>query len=161
MTINELLTVDEMYRADAATDGGGVPSLDLMEAAGQAIAEEIQDRWEKRPVSILCGPGNNGGDGFVVACLLVKAKWPVIVSLLGEHGKLTGDAAANAEKWQGDIKPLSTEALKGDPLVVDALFGAGLTRPLNGVARETVEAINTRIVASLKTNQEVGICIFW
>lgn len=144
MTINELLTVDEMYRADAATVGGGVPSLELMEAAGQAIAEEIQDRWKKRPVAILCGPGNNGGDGFVVACLLVKARWPITVSLLGEHGKLTGDAAINAERWQGDIEPLSTKALEGDPLVVDALFGAGLTRPLDGVAREIVETINAR-----------------
>jgi len=142
MNQNALLTVEEMHQADAAAIEGGVPGIDLMEAAGQVIFEEIVDRWEQRPVSVLCGPGNNGGDGFVVARLLDGIGWPVAVHLLGDRQALKGDAAANAERWTGKVLPLDTDALEGSPLVVDALFGAGLTRPLEADVLEVVTKIN-------------------
>ncbi len=144
MTGHELLSVEEMYRADAAAIAGGVPGLELMEAAGGAIVRETRTRWQTRPVTILCGPGNNGGDGFVAARLLSKAGWPVCVGLLGSPEKLKDDAAVNAARWTGGISPLGPELLDGDPLVIDALFGAGLGRPLAGMAGDLIETVNAR-----------------
>jgi len=144
MTDSALLTVDEMYAADAAAMAGGVPDLDLMEAAGTAITEVITDGWARRPVAVLCGPGNNGGDGFVVARLLAERGWPVRLGLLGAAEKLKGDAAVNAERWSGEVHPLQMELLEDDPLVVDALFGAGLARAPEGVAAALIEMINAR-----------------
>jgi len=132
MTDNVLLSVEEMSRADAAAIAGGVPGLDLMENAGTAIADEIRRRWQPRPVVVLCGPGNNGGDGFVAARLLAAAGWPVTVALLGSRDALKGDAATNAGRWTGEAAPLDRAVLDGCGLVVDALFGAGLARPLEG-----------------------------
>ena len=144
MTDNALLSVKEMYRADAAAEAAGVPSIELMEAAGAAIVHEVREHWPTQPVAVLCGPGNNGGDGFVVARLLQAEGWPVQLALLGSLEKLGGDAAVNASAWTGTVVPLSVEALGDCRLVVDALFGAGLERPLEGVARAVVEAINER-----------------
>ncbi|MDA0240089.1 MAG: NAD(P)H-hydrate dehydratase [Proteobacteria bacterium] len=137
-----LLTVEEMGRADALAVEHGVPSLDLMEAAGASVAAEIRRRWPVQPVVVLCGPGNNGGDGFVIARYLKTAGWPVRLALLGETSNLKGDAAANAKRWDGGVEPLSTMVLDGAGLVVDAIFGAGLTRALDGAALEVVNANN-------------------
>ena len=145
--MTELLSVEEMARADGAAIAGGVPGLDLMEAAGAAVAGEIRERWPERSVAVLCGPGNNGGDGFVVARLLSEAGWPVQVSLLGSAEKLSGDAAINAGRWSGGVESLDG-GLPGDyPLVVDALFGAGLARSLEGAALAAVDAVNVRVAA--------------
>jgi NAD(P)H-hydrate epimerase len=139
---NALLTVEQMYAADAAAVRAGVAGLALMEAAGAAITREIRRRWRPRPVMVACGPGNNGGDGFVVARLLEREGWPVRVGLLGSVETLKGDAAVNAKLWRGPILPLSVDLLVREPLVVDALFGAGLQRPVEGAAREVLEAVN-------------------
>ncbi|MAJ93348.1 MAG: NAD(P)H-hydrate dehydratase [Rhodospirillaceae bacterium TMED63] len=138
----ELLTVDQMYAADAAAVASGVTGEALMEAAGLKVAIEIRARWASRPVAVLCGPGNNGGDGFVVARHLAGAGWPVSLYLLGGREALIGDAALHAGRWTGDIHPLSPDALDGSELIVDALFGAGLARPLEGLALETVNRIS-------------------
>ena len=135
-----LLTVAEMYAADAGAIAAGVSGLQLMEAAGTAVAEEIRLRWSARPTVILCGPGNNGGDGFVAARKLKAAGWPVTVALLGSPEDLKGDAAAMAARWDGPSVALSPVALTGASLIVDALFGAGLARDLSGMARATLEA---------------------
>ncbi|MFX8308895.1 NAD(P)H-hydrate epimerase, partial [Acinetobacter baumannii] len=76
------------------------------------------------PVMVICGPGNNGGDGFVVARRLAARGWPIRVALLGDPGRLAGAAAAMAARWTGGIEPLRPEAVAGAGLVVDALFGA-------------------------------------
>jgi NAD(P)H-hydrate epimerase len=139
-----LLTVDEMYRADAAATAAGVSGETLMENAGRAVADAIAARYDNCPVAVLCGPGNNGGDGFVVARLLADAGWPVRVALLGEPELLKGDARIHAGRWEGPVQGLSNLILDGAELVVDALFGAGLARPLDGWGLEVVEQIAVR-----------------
>jgi len=139
-----LLTVDQMYRADRAAAAAGVPGERLMEAAGTAVVKEILDRWTPREVLVLCGPGNNGGDGFVVARLLRDQGWPVRLALLGARDRLKGDARTNADRWTGAVEPLDAGLLEGAGLVVDALFGAGLARPLEGAVRDIAEAIGAQ-----------------
>jgi len=136
------LSTDEMYQADRAAAEAGVPSATLMHNAGWQVARAIRLRYRPRPVAVLCGPGNNGGDGFVVARLLRDWGWPVRLALLGERATLKGDAALMAERWDGPVEPVSPGPLERDPLVVDALFGAGLARPLDGAAQAIVEYLN-------------------
>lgn len=138
----ELLTVAEMGRADSLAIAGGTAGEVLMEAAGRGVAEAIRARFPEAPAVVLCGPGNNGGDGFVVARHLDRAGWAVRLALLGEEGRLKGDAALNARRWResgGAIEPLSADALDGAGIIVDALFGAGLARPIEGTVRRAIE----------------------
>lgn len=134
MTSSEVLTVQEMYAADRFTGDHGVASLDLMENAGVAVANEICRRFSPRRCAVLCGPGNNGGDGFVVARHLKERGWDVWAEVSVDIAQLKGDAAHMAKKWNGSTKPLGDDHDKA-ALVVDGLFGAGLSRPLEGVAR--------------------------
>jgi NAD(P)H-hydrate epimerase len=154
---SELLTVSEMYRADTAAVADGVASLDLMEVAGTAIAETVDSSWPEGEVLVLCGPGNNGGDGFVAARLLADAGRLVRLALLGPIDKLDGDAAANAARWNGEVTPLKPSLLEGANVVIDALFGAGLGRPLEGVASETVEALNGSGVPCVAVDVPSGV----
>ncbi len=141
---NVLLTVAEMGRSDQLAVEAGVPSLDLMERAGRGVAEVVRRNYRRKPVFVLCGPGNNGGDGFVAARYLKSWGWPVSLMLLGEHSKLKGDALANADRWEGEVSAPDPSAIDGDVIVIDALFGAGLTRPLDGAALALVEVIEQR-----------------
>jgi hydroxyethylthiazole kinase-like uncharacterized protein yjeF len=144
----ELLTLGEMAAADRLAVAFGIPSLRLMERAGRAVADEIVERWEKRPVAVLCGPGNNGGDGYVAARHLKERGWPVWVEAFGDTASLKGDAAEMFRRWNGETRRI-TRARKAD-IVVDALFGAGLSRPLDIEAKAIAEALNesgTPIVA--------------
>src|SRR6185295_2827951 len=152
-----ILTVAEMARADALAISGGIPGLTLMEAAGEAVAREVRRRWPRGPVAMLCGPGNNGGDGFVAARLLQEAGWPVRLAVLGERAALRGDAAAAAAGWAGEVVPLSPAILDRAALVVDALFGAGLGRPLEGAARAVAEAVNARQLPCLAVDLPSGV----
>ncbi|MFT0548254.1 NAD(P)H-hydrate dehydratase [Allopusillimonas ginsengisoli] len=136
-----LLTPSQMYAADEAAMKAGVSGQVLMEAAGAAVAQAIIARWPPGPVSVLCGPGNNGGDGFVAARHLRAAGWPVRLGLLGAPDALSGDAAHHARLWAGAIEPMSPSLLDGAGLVVDALFGAGFSRPLEGAAADTVSVL--------------------
>ena len=144
--MSAVLSVAEMYRADKAAAEHGVPGVALMENAGRAIAEAVRARHQPCPVVVLCGPGNNGGDGFVAARHLAAAGWSVRLALLGAGDRLSGDAAHHAGLWDGAVEALDEPAvpglLGGAGLVIDALFGAGLSRPLEGAARAAVEAVN-------------------
>jgi NAD(P)H-hydrate epimerase len=134
-----LLTVDQMSQADQAAVAAGMPGVKLMENAGRAVAEAIFARWQPRPVLVLAGPGNNGGDGFVAARHLAQAGWPVRLALLGARENLTGDAARHAALWDDEVLELSPDLVDSEELVIDALFGAGLSRPLEGPARAAIE----------------------
>jgi len=135
----EILTTAQMSKADAFAVAHGVPSLTLMENAGRAVADAIAARFKPSTVTVLCGPGNNGGDGFVVARLLDEYGFIVRVAYDADP---KSDAAAMSERWKGARLALTPEALDGARLVVDALFGAGLSRPLEGAAAQMVESLN-------------------
>ena len=138
-----LLTIAQIRAADEAAIAAGTPGSRLMEAAGQAVADAASRRL--RPgasVLVLCGPGANGGDGFVAARLLRERGQRVTLMLAGERGKLTGDAAEAAARWPEPAHPLDASALGAPDLIVDALFGAGLSRPLDGEVAAVVAALN-------------------
>jgi hydroxyethylthiazole kinase-like uncharacterized protein yjeF len=138
----ELLTSVEMAEADRLTIAGGVPGMTLMERAGRAVADAVSARRQGRPVTIVAGPGNNGGDGFVAARILADRATPVRVLLVGERSRLKGDAAEAASRWSGPTEHATPDALDPDHVVVDALFGAGLDRDVTGLARAMIEAMN-------------------
>lgn len=153
----EVLSVAEMYRADALAMAGGIAGERLMEAAGFAVAREVRRRFPPCRVAILCGPGNNGGDGFVVARLLRRAGYGVRLALLGDVANLKGDAALMAARWQGAVEPLSPSVLERARVVVDALFGAGLARPLNGTAAEIIAELEHRRLPVIAVDVPSGV----
>lgn len=145
--MTELLTAAQMRAIEtAAIEFGEVTGLELMERAGRGVVDAIFEEWPELSRTsgtavVLCGPGNNGGDGFVVARLLKEWGWEIEVFLFGDPEKLPPDAKANCERWSkiGDIEgsnPVAGELLKADfDLVIDAVFGTGLSRPLSGDAK--------------------------
>jgi len=137
-----LLTCAQMGAADAAAMAAGTPGTVLMEAAGKAVARAVAESYAKQPVLVLCGPGNNGGDGFVAARHLADMGWPVTLTLVGGAGVLRGDAAWAASLWKREVAPSTPALLEGRPLVIDALFGAGLARRIEGVAAELIGRVN-------------------
>lgn len=135
-----LLSTAQMGQADRLTVDSGISETVLMENAGRLVALAIMQRWTPRPVLVLCGPGNNGGDGFVVARHLAQADWPVRVALLVPREQLRGAAAHHVALWRGPVEALMPTVLAGAELIVDAIFGAGLSRALEGAAAQTLAA---------------------
>jgi len=154
---NQLITTEEMYRADAGAIARGIPGITLMENAGAAVAKVITRRWQPRDTLVCCGPGNNGGDGFVVARLLQEAGWPVRLCLFGRADNLAGDAALAAQTWKGSIYPPTMRDLDSKPLVIDALFGAGLSRDLTGLTLDFVRAINDQKLDCVSIDVPSGV----
>jgi ADP-dependent NAD(P)H-hydrate dehydratase / NAD(P)H-hydrate epimerase len=137
-----LLRPDEMAAADRLAVASGMASLDLMENAGKAVARAVTERWSVRPVVVLAGPGNNGGDGFVAARHLAQAGWPVRVALSAGRQALKGDAAVMAGRWTGELVAADADVLVGQALAIDAIFGAGLSRAVEGPVGEVIAALN-------------------
>jgi hydroxyethylthiazole kinase-like uncharacterized protein yjeF len=138
-----LLDVAGMAAADRAAIAAGTPGLTLMERAGRAVADAVDRRTPPGArILVLCGPGNNGGDGFVAARLLARRGRPVTLALAGSRHALSGDAADMAAAWTGPVEPIGSLRPQDYGLIVDALYGAGLNRPLDGEVAELVEAVN-------------------
>ncbi len=139
----ELLTTTEMAEADRLAIAGGIAGIALMENAGRAVAERVAARHPPGSrVVVVAGPGNNGGDGFVAARILAERGYRVRLVLLGARERLKGDAALAAQRWTGSVETAEAAGLPPADAVVDALFGAGLDRPVEGVARALIEAMN-------------------
>ena len=183
----ELLTSAQMRAIErAAIDSGEVTGLDLMERAGRGVVEAIFDEWpelggrgaspsgspgyletkESGRAVVLCGPGNNGGDGFVISRLLKERGWTVEVFLYGEASKLPADARRNYDRWSemGAVTTLTESAFarsERPDIFIDAIFGTGLRRPVSGAASFVLKAVNTlrgRGIRSVSVDIPSGYC---
>lgn len=167
--MTELVTAAQMRAIEErAIASGRVTGLELMERAGQGAVEAVLAEWPDlaegaRRALVLCGPGNNGGDGFVVARLLKMLGWDVTVYFYGVPEKLPADARANYHAWR-DIGPILSitdfpdrpsipdTSEGGAHIVIDALFGTGLTRPIRGLGLVLLEVCEARAVGSQCTD---------
>ena len=146
-----------MAEADRLAIMRGTPGTLLMQNAGEAVADEIKRRYTPRPVSVLCGPGNNGGDGFVAAAALAQSGWPVRVALLGDAEALRGDALFYARRWRGAIEALTPAVIDNAELVIDALFGSGLNRRLDPNVRDVLGYASRRALPLVAVDIPSGI----
>jgi ADP-dependent NAD(P)H-hydrate dehydratase / NAD(P)H-hydrate epimerase len=158
----ELLTNAEMADADRRTIAGGVPGIWLMERAGAAVADAVRARLRAGShVVVVAGTGNNGGDGFVAARLLAEMGYQAEVLAVGDLARLKGDAAMAADAWTraeaGPTAAAEPAALAGADVIIDALFGAGLDRPIEGLARAMIEGMNALSVPVIAVDLPSGI----
>ncbi|KRS12343.1 hypothetical protein XM53_11940 [Roseovarius atlanticus] len=170
--MTELLTAAQMRAIEeAAIASGEVTGLELMERAGRGVVEAVFEEWPelaKAPhrAVVLCGPGNNGGDGFVVARLLKDWGWEVEVFLYGDPAKLPPDARVNYERWGevGEVGDMSLDLAHGatPDLFVDAVFGTGLSRPVEGKLAQVLTAFDgfraVRHVRTVAVDVPSGLC---
>ncbi len=152
-----LLTPSEMGRADALAVASGVPSFKLMEQAGAAVAGVVSERYPEGEVLVLCGPGNNGGDGFVVAGKLREMGRQVRVALFGDRSRLKGDALFFADLWDAPIGAATLSVTSGAAVVVDALLGAGLDRDIEGDLAALIKAVNASGLPVVSVDVPSGI----
>ena len=159
MTAPELvLTPRQMKQADAAAISSGTPGIELMRRAGRAVAHAAEAMAPKGGrVVVAAGPGQNGGDGFIAAALLGERGYRVSLGLLGRVDDLTGDAVQAAQDWKGKVEPVDHLPFAEADLIIDALFGTGLTRNLEGAARLTVELMNASAKPILAVDLPSGI----
>jgi ADP-dependent NAD(P)H-hydrate dehydratase / NAD(P)H-hydrate epimerase len=152
----ELLTTDEMAEADRLAMAGGIPGIELMERAGRAVADATAKMLRQR-VIVVAGPGNNGGDGFVAARCLSEDGFLVRLCFVGEPKALKGDAAVAVARWRGAIEDASPAALTGGDVIIDALFGAGLRRNVEGLPRVMIDAMNASDIPVVALDLPSGV----
>ncbi len=154
-----LLTPDEMAQADAAAAASGIPSFDLMVRAGHAVAATALRRFPAAlRFVVFCGPGNNGGDGYVAASALAASGVAVAVFAVGDPGVLRGDARLAFEKWGGQPAALEEFQPRAGDVVIDALFGAGLSRDLPENVQQVITQVNEASLPVLAVDLPSGIC---
>jgi ADP-dependent NAD(P)H-hydrate dehydratase / NAD(P)H-hydrate epimerase len=153
----EVLTSEEMERADRLAIAEGTSGFALMLSAGQAVAEAAMDLVQDGPIVVVAGRGNNGGDGFVAAAELAARGREVSVILLCERESLKGDAASAARGWKHPVLPFNPHAIGRPALIIDALFGAGLNRPVKGEPHDMIEAINANAAPVLSVDLPSGV----
>jgi len=152
-----LLDARQMGEADRLTVLAGISAGHLMDSAGRGVAQAVVQRWSPRPVTVLCGPGNNGGDGLVAARCLREAGWKVRVALLGSREHLKEPARYHAAQWPEAVLALAPDCIDGAELIIDALFGAGLSRPLEGAARQTLAAASAQRIPIVAVDIPSGV----
>ncbi len=153
----EILSIAEMEQADRLAIAGGTSGFALMLSAGQAVAEAAMDLVETGPILVVTGSGNNGGDGYVAAAELTARGRNVSVIGLCERDTLQGDAALAARGWKGPLLPCNPQAVGKPALIIDALFGAGLNRPVKGDPHDIIEAVNASGAPVLSVDLPSGI----
>jgi ADP-dependent NAD(P)H-hydrate dehydratase / NAD(P)H-hydrate epimerase len=153
----ELLTTAEMVEADRLAIAAGTAGIELMENAGCAVADAVGRVLEGRRVVVVAGPGNNGGDGFVAARHLAERGYVVRISFVGELKRLKGDAALAADRWSGPVEEASPVSLTDCDIIVDALFGAGLDREVEGLPRAMIRAMNSSRVPVIAVDLPSGL----
>lgn len=153
-----------MYAAEQKVFAAGTESFSVMRIAGEGVADALHSRFPEGRIRILCGPGGNGGDGFVAAARLKALGRDVDVFLLGDAGALKGDSARAASLWQGPVHPLAEAIDRPAAVTLDALFGGGLSRPLEGAAaelsRQAGEVVSVDVPSGLDglTTRPIGPC---
>ena len=153
-----LLTPSQMAEADRLTMESGISGWRLMSAAGRAVAEIAAEMvTPPAPVACLAGPGNNGGDAYVAAADLRAMGFSVRVFALGNPDSLSGDAAKARAAWNAKSEPLSAFEANAFSLIVDGLFGAGLSRVLEGEAAECVGRANASGTPILSIDLPSGV----
>lgn len=173
-----LLTAAQTRNVEEQAIKGGIASAQLMERAGASVVQLIdhivqqqragaaqnghtrptdQPDLARPPVTVLCGPGNNGGDGFVIARILRKQGWTVRVGLLGERDQLEGDAALMAGLFDGKVEPLTPKVLEGAGLVIDAILGTGLAGPITGKLAEMIRSVNAHPAPVIAVDIPTGV----
>jgi hydroxyethylthiazole kinase-like uncharacterized protein yjeF len=154
----ELLTAEEMNRAEKLAAEAGTTTLTMMENAGRAVAEEVVRRYPRGSrVSVLCGPGNNGGDGFVCARYLRERGYHVRLGLLGRRDDLPRDPKEMARRWDEAIEPMSLQLLEGAQIVVDGIYGTGLRDDVSGVPAQIIEEVTARALPVVAIDVPSGI----
>ena len=171
--MTEVLTAAQMRAIEqAAIESGAVTGLELMERAGRGVIEAMFEEWPDlarapHKAVVLCGPGNNGGDGFVVARLLKEWGWEVEVFLHGNPVRLPPDAKVNYERWLelGRVEDLASSAaghIGQTDLFVDAVFGTGLARPIEGYLAQVLSASHSfqalKDVRTVAVDVPSGLC---
>lgn len=158
-----ILTSAQMRAAEQRAFAAGLNSFEALRRAGRAVERTILSDWTKPRVDrvlVLCGPGNNGGDGYIVAAALKSRGWPVSVALLYPSLSPSGDAAKAAALWDGGCAPSMLDvirALSARSIIIDALFGIGLVRPLDKAACDVVAAVNESPAAVIAVDIPSGI----
>ena len=154
----ELLTAEEMGRAEQIAAAAGLPTLTMMENAGRCVAEEVVRRYPRGSrVVVLCGPGNNGGDGFVCARYLRERGYHVRLALLGRQEDLKRDPKEMARRWDEAIEPMTPQSLEGAQIVIDAIYGTGLRDNVAGIVAEMIEAVMGRSLPVISVDVPSGI----
>lgn len=169
-----LLSAEQARMLDAAAIEAGVAGIDLMRAAGRAVADILTDYIGTPleaggPIIIFCGSGNNGGDGFIAAKHLEEWGYLVSVRCACEAGDIKGDAAIAVSEWQGPINAFSPDGIHEAAAIVDCMFGTGLNKPIEGELADLIEEINQAPAFTLSvdlpsglpadTGRPVGACI--
>jgi hydroxyethylthiazole kinase-like uncharacterized protein yjeF len=153
-----ILTPDDMGRIDHDAAASGLSSYGLMERAGQAVAAAALRRFPAAlRFAVLCGPGNNGGDGYVAARALQEAGATIAVYAFGDPAALKGDAADAFHCFDGPVLALTDYAPRAGDVVIDALFGAGLSRDLPDAVIRTIDSVRKNVLPVLAVDLPSGI----